>query len=272
MKKLFALLVIAVLMGFGVTNAFSQAAEQTAQQEATEAADLTEGESEEIATGIPEEEEVATKNFHQVLKEKFIEGSPGFMAIILLAFVLGLALSIERIIYLNLATTNTQKLLHQVEAELQKKGIDGAKEICRNTPGPVASIFFQGLDRYNEGLDSVEKSIVSYGSVIMGRLERNVSWISLFIALAPMLGFMGTVIGMIGAFDAIEKAGDISPQIVANGIKVALLTTVFGLIVAMILQVFYNYIISKVDSLVNEMEDSSISFMDVLVKYNAKNR
>jgi biopolymer transport protein ExbB len=271
MKKLFALLVIAVLMGFGTTNTWAQAPKETAGN-ATEVAADEPVQAEAVAEEVPAEEEVATKNFHQVLKEKFIEGSPGFMAIVLLALVLGLALSIERIIYLNLATTNTQKLLLNVENALKSKGVDGAKEICRNTPGPVASIFFQGLDRYEEGLDSVEKSIVSYGSVVMGRLERNVSWISLFIALAPMLGFMGTVIGMIGAFDDIEKAGDISPQIVANGIKVALLTTVFGLIVAMILQVFYNYIVSKIDSLVNEMEDSSISFMDILVKHNAKNR
>ncbi|MFO7575215.1 MAG: MotA/TolQ/ExbB proton channel family protein [Bacteroidales bacterium] len=269
MKKLFALLVIAVMMGFGMS--ITQAQTEDAN-DATEVVESTAVDAEEIAvTPVADEEELVTKGFHQVLKEKFIEGSPGFMAIVLLALVLGLALSIERIIYLNLATTNTQKLLLQIEAALEGKGIDGAKEICRNTPGPVASIFYQGLDRYHEGLDSIEKSIVSYGSVVMGRLERNVSWISLFIALAPMLGFMGTVIGMIGAFDAIEKAGDISPQIVANGIKVALLTTVFGLIVAMILQVFYNYIISKIDSLVNDMEDSSISFMDMLVKYNAKN-
>jgi biopolymer transport protein ExbB len=267
MKKLFALLLIAVLVGFGVTNIQAQEAEALA----TEAAEGTEEATEELTAPVAEDE-VVVKGFHQVLKEKFIEGSPGFMAIVLLALVLGLALSIERIIYLNLATTNTQNLLNTIEDTLNKKGVDAAKEICRNTPGPVASIFYQGLDRYGEGLDSVEKSIVSYGSVVMGRMERNTSWISLFIALAPMLGFMGTVIGMIGAFDAIERAGDISPQIVANGIKVALLTTVFGLIVAIILQVFYNYIISKIDNLVNEMEDTSITFMDILVKYNAKNR
>ncbi|MFO7722949.1 MAG: MotA/TolQ/ExbB proton channel family protein [Bacteroidales bacterium] len=271
MKKLFAFLVIAVLMGFSISNTQAQEENTEAATENVEAAVDTAA-VEEAPAAVAPEEEVEVKGFHQVLKEKFIEGSPGFMAIVLLALVLGLALAIERIIYLNLATTNTQKLLLEVEAALEKKGIDGAKEVCKNTPGPVASIFYQGLDRHNEGLDVIEKSIISYGSVVMGRLEKNVSWISLFIALAPMLGFMGTVIGMIGAFDAIEKAGDISPQIVANGIKVALLTTVFGLIVAMILQVFYNYIISKIDSLVNDMEDSSISFMDILVKYNAKNR
>jgi len=269
MKKLFALLVIAFLVGFGVTNIQAQEAEAP-ETEAVE--EVAAEEMEEMAPVVEDDEEAEVKGFHQVLKEKFIEGSPGFMAIVLLALVLGLALSIERIIYLNLATTNTEKLLQSVESALNTKGVDAAKEVCRNTPGPVASIFYQGLDRYTEGLEVVEKSIVSYGSVVMGRMERNTSWISLFIALAPMLGFMGTVIGMIGAFDAIERAGDISPQIVANGIKVALLTTVFGLIVAIILQIFYNYIISKIDNLVNEMEDTSISFMDILVKHDAKNR
>lgn len=267
-------MVIALLMGFSVVNAQDKKKDapkaETEVKEAAPVDSVAPAAAETPAVAPAEEEEV--KGFHQVLKEKFIEGGPGFMAFILLALVLGLALAIERIIYLNLATTNTQKLLQEVEATLERKGVDAAKELCRNTPGPVASIFFQGLDRYNEGLDVIEKSVVSYGSVVMGRLERNVSWISLFIALAPMLGFLGTVIGMIQAFDAIEKAGDISPQIVANGIKVALLTTVFGLIVAMILQVFYNYIISKIDSIVNDMEDSSITFMDILVKYQAKNK
>ena len=189
------------------------------------------------------------------------------MAIVLLALIFGLAIAIERIIYLNLATTNTQKLLNKLETALDSSGVDAAKEVCKNTRGPVASIFFQGLSRYDEGLDIVEKSIVSYGSVLMGRLESGLSWISLFIALAPMLGFLGTVIGMVMAFDNIEAAGDISPSIVAGGIKVALLTTVFGLIVAIILQIFYNLLVSKIDSLVNNMEDSSISFIDMLAKY-----
>ena len=205
-------------------------------------------------------------SFHQIIKQKFIEGGPGFMGIVLLCLILGLALAIERIIYLNMATTDTEKLLNDVEGALQSGGVESAKEVCRNTKGPVASIFYQGLDRSGEGIDMVEKSIVSYGSVQMGLLEKRLSWISLFIALAPMLGFMGTVIGMIGAFDAIEAAGDISPSLVAGGIKVALLTTVFGLIVAMILQIFYNYLIAKVDSIVNSMEDASISLIDLLVK------
>jgi biopolymer transport protein ExbB len=213
------------------------------------------------------EDQETNKSFHQVLKEKFIEGSPGFMAIVLLALVFGLAISIERIIYLSLASVNTTKLLKNVESALDSGGIDQAKEVVRNTRGPVASIFSEGLNRWNDGMEEVEKAIVSYGSVVTGRLESGVSWISLFIALAPMLGFLGTVIGMIQAFDDIAAAGDISPTIVASGIKVALLTTVFGLIVAIILQIFYNYIISKIESLVNDMEDTSISFVDMLAQF-----
>jgi len=216
-----------------------------------------------------DETEVAvteTQTFHQVLKKKFIDGGAGWMAPILLCLIFGLALCIERIIYLNLSTTNTVKLLTRVESELQTNGITAAKEVCKNTRGPVASIFYQGLDLYNEGLDMVEKSVISYGGVMMARLETNLSWITLFIALAPMLGFLGTVVGMVQSFDAIELAGDISPTVVAGGMKVALLTTVFGLIVAIILQVIYNYLVAKVESIVNDMEDSTISFIDILVK------
>lgn len=229
----------------------------------------------EEVTAPAVEEEVAPAeeaSFHQVLKEKFIEGGAGFMGVVLIALILGLALCIERIIYLNLATTNTEKLLTDIEAALAKGGVKAAQDVCRNTPGPVASIFLQGLERSPQGLEMVEKSIVAYGSVQMGRLERNTSWISLFIALAPMLGFMGTVIGMIGAFDAIEANNNISPALVAGGIKVALLTTVFGLIVAMILQVFYNYIIAKIDSLVNSMEDASITLIDILADQEASKK
>ncbi len=239
----------------------------TTDSSMTDSAETTE----EVVPVVTEEvEEVKEASFHQILKEKFIEGGAGFMGVVLIALILGLALCIERIIYLNLATTDTDKLLADIDEALNgKKGIENAKEVCRNTPGPVASIFYQGLERSSEGLDMVEKSIVAYGSVQMGRLERNTSWISLFIALAPMLGFMGTVIGMIGAFDAIEANNNISPALVAGGIKVALLTTVFGLIVAMILQVFYNYIISKIDSLVNSMEDASITLIDILARQNS---
>lgn len=225
---------------------------------------------EEVAAAPAEEEmEVAEEEgFHQQVKTKFIEGGWQFMGAVLLCLILGLAIAIERIITLNLATTNTDKLLAKLEKALTEEGVEAAKEVTKNTKGPIASIFTQGLMRLDEGIEMVEKSIISYGSVEMGRLEKGLVWVSLFISLAPMLGFMGTVIGMIGAFDAIQAAGDISPTVVAGGIKVALLTTVAGLIVGVILQVFYNYLVSKIDSLVNTMEDSSISFVDLLVHYN----
>jgi biopolymer transport protein ExbB len=215
-------------------------------------------------------EEVADEDtsVSQALKLKFIEGGPLFMSFVLIALILGLALSIERIIYLNLATTNSKKLVEDIESALANGGLDAAKEVCRNTRGPVASIFLQGLERSSEGVEMVEKSVIAYGGVQMGLLERGLSWIGLFIALAPMLGFMGTVIGMIQAFDIIELKGEAKPDELAGGIKVALITTVSGLIVAIILQVFYNYIVSKIDSLVNQMEDASISLIDVLVKHN----
>ncbi len=204
---------------------------------------------------------------HQQLKTKFIEGGPSFMGVILLLLILGLAIVIERIIYLNLATTNTDKLLRKIEKALSEGGIEAAKDVCRKTRGPVASIFYQGLDRSGEGIDAVEKSVVSYGSVQMQQLESGLTWISLFIALAPMFGFMGTVLGMISAFDAIEIAGDIAPSLVAGGIKIALITTVFGLVVAATLQVFYNYILAKIDNIVMRMEDASISLIDILVRH-----
>ena len=211
-----------------------------------------------------ESSDEAPAGFTQELKKRFIEGGPGFMGIVLICLILGLAISIERIIYLNLSTTNSNKLTEDVEDALKSGGVEAAKEVCRNTKGPVASIFYQGLDRAKDGVESAEKAVISYGGVQMGQLEKNVSWISLFIALAPMLGFMGTVIGMINAFDRIEAAGDMQPSLVAGGIKIALLTTVFGLIVAIILQVFYNYIVAKIDSIVNDMEDASITLIDIL--------
>ncbi len=224
-----------------------------------------------VATAVQTEEAaddaVESKTFHQVLKQRFIEGGPFFMGIVLIALILGLAIAIERIIYLNMATTNTDKLMISIEDALSSGGVEAAKEVARNTKGPVASIFYQGLDRMDEGIEQAEKAVVSYGGVQMGLLEKNISWLSLFIALAPMLGFMGTVIGMIGAFDAIAAAGDISPAVVAVGIKVALLTTVFGLVVAIILQIFYNYIISKIDGIVNNMEDASINLIDLLIRH-----
>lgn len=254
MKRLFSILAITGMMAFGTVNATTNASTNTAT---TTVATMTQDEA-----AAPAEE----LGFHQELKKRFIEGGPGFMGIVLLCLILGLAIAIERIIFLNLSTTNTKKLTQEVEDALASGGVAAAKEVCRNTKGPIASIYYQGLDRTDEGLDAVEKAVIAYGGVQMGQLEKNVSWISLFISLAPMLGFMGTVIGMIQAFDKIEAAGDMQPSLVAGGIKVALLTTVFGLVVAMILQVFYNYIIAKIDSIVNDMEDASITLMDLLIR------
>ncbi len=287
MKKLFALLTVAGLLTFGTFNSVYAQEGETATEETTEAAAETEEAAEEPVAEEPVEEEVveeaapamaddaeaaSDESFTQIIKQKFIEGGPGFMGIVLICLILGLAIVIERIIYLNMATTNTDKLLKNVEDALNSGGVEAAKEVCRNTKGPVASIFYQGLDRSHEGVEMVEKSVVSYGGVQMGLLEKGISWISLFIALAPMLGFMGTVIGMIDAFDKIQAAGDMNPSLVAGGIKVALLTTVFGLIVAIILQIFYNYIIAKIDSIVNSMEDASITLIDMLFDYKQKNK
>jgi biopolymer transport protein ExbB len=270
MKKVIAFLSLAVILTLGLSSVVLAKDQNKAQPAQTEANIDSTTKSADTASAPVAATETApvqeSKSFHQILKQKFIEGGAGWMAPILLCLIVGLGLCIERIIYLNMASTNTSKLLNRVENEIQTNGITAAKEVCKNTRGPVASIFFQGLDRYNEGLDMVEKSIISYGGVMMARLETNLSWITLFIALAPMLGFLGTVVGMVQAFDAIETAGDISPTVVAGGMKVALLTTVFGLIVAIILQVIYNYLVSKVESIVNSMEDTSISFMDILVK------
>lgn len=268
MKKLIAYWALAGLMFFGVSQAVL--AQDTAAAAQSETEQAVAAPAEDAATLDMQAEAEEPLTFHETIKEKFIEGGPEFMGIVLLTLIFGLAIAIERIIYLTLSSTNTKKLLGQLSDALENGGVEKAKDICRDTRGPVASIFYQGLLRYDQGVEEVEKSIVSYGSVITGRLESGVSWISLFIALAPMLGFMGTVIGMIQAFDDIAAAGDISPQIVATGIKVALLTTVFGLIVAIILQIFYNYIISKIDNLVNDMEDSSISFIDMINKYSKK--
>ena len=252
MKRLFSILAITCLMAIGTVNANATAFATTTA----------------TVTSVTQDDATAEDlSFHQELKKRFIEGGPGFMGIVLLCLILGLAIAIERIIFLNLSTTNTKKLTQDVEDALASGGVDAAKEVCRNTKGPVASIFYQGLDRADEDIDAAEKAVVAYGGVQMGQLEKNVSWISLFIALAPMLGFMGTVIGMIQAFDKIEAAGDMQPSLVAGGIKVALLTTVFGLIVAIILQIFYNYIIAKIDSIVNDMEDASITLMDLLVRH-----
>ena len=246
MKKLFLIPSVALTV-LGTVNAFAQEAAAAAA-----------------------ETQVAGESMHHILMQKFLEGGWGWMLPILLCLVIGLAVAIERILYLALSTINSKKLVNKVEEALKQGGIEAAKEVCRNTRGPIASIYYQGLDRYNQGLDAVEKAVVSYGSVQTGQMESGLPWIGLFIALSPMLGFMGTVVGMIDAFDAIQAAGDISPTLVAGGIKVALLTTLLGLIAAVILQLFYNYIVSKIDSLVNDMEDTSITLMDILTAYNKK--
>ena len=261
MKKFFMFLAVAGLMTFtaNIASAQDEQAAPAATEEVAPAAeqpvDPFAGSGEEIP-------------LHQALKSKFIDGGPAFMSLVLICLILGLALAIERILYLAFSKTNTVKLLDKVEAALKEGGVEKAKEVCRNTRGPVASIFYQGLLRADQGVDVVEKTIVSYGSVQMSLMEKGLSWISLFIAIAPSLGFLGTVIGMIQAFDDIQNAGDISPNIVAGGMKVALITTVGGLIAAVILQLFYNYILSKIDSLTIDMEDASIRFVDTMVKYN----
>jgi len=221
----------------------------------------------DTTTKTEEATEKAPLEFQQQIKKLFIDGGYVFMSLVLITLILGLALCIERIIYLNMAQTNTTKLLGNVEDALSSGGIDAAKELLRNTKGPVASIFYQGLERSSEGLEMVEKSVINYGSVQVGQMEKGLSWISLFIALAPMLGFMGTVLGMIDAFEAIAQANNISPTVVADGIKVALITTVSGLFVAIVLQIFYNYILSKIDSITNDMDLASISLIDILSKY-----
>lgn len=269
MKKLIALLFLAgtLTLGFSL-NSYAQDNQEneTSGQEET----VQETTNIEAVEETTTSENVPETTFHQQLKIKFIEGGPMWMAPILICLIIGMAIALERIIYLNLSTINTKKILLNIEKALNEGGIEAAKEVCRRTRGPIASIFYQGLDRYHAGLDIVEKSVVSYGSVQMGKMESGLTWISLFIAIGPMLGFLGTVVGMIQAFDAIQQAGDINPTLVAGGMKVALITTVGGLIIALVLQVFYNYILSKIDSLVNNMEDASISLIDILMDYNKK--
>ena len=264
---------VAGLFTFGISN-LVVAQEEQAQTEQTEQVapetPAVETAQEEVAPAV--QDEAAPVTFRESIKKQFIDGGPSFMGIVLVILLIGMAISIERIIYLTLATANSEKLLKGIEAKMQNGDIEGAKQLCKDTRGPVASIFTQGLIRYQDGqsLEEVEKSLVSYGSVAGGKLESGLSWIGLCISLAPMFGFMGTVIGMIKAFDDIAAAGDMSPTIVASGMKVALLTTVFGLIAAIILQIFFNFIASKIESIVNDMENASISFMDILAKYNNK--
>jgi biopolymer transport protein ExbB len=275
-KLLVALMLVFGLVAFSSNTILAQDGQDTLEQTATD--DTIPPAVEESAPAQPEAvaEEDSTDppaaTGFQVLKEKFIQGSWGFMLPILITLIIGLALSIERIITLNIASVNTEKLLISVDDNLKNSDVDGAMEVCRSTQGPTASVLFEGLKNTKYGPDAVEKAIVSYGSVQMGLMEKGLVWISLIIALAPMLGFFGTVIGMVAAFDNIERVGDISPTIVAGGIKVALLTTVFGLLVAMIMQVLYNYIVAKIDSITNKMEEASVALVDMLVVNNTFNK
>lgn len=216
------------------------------------------------AVGLAEDE---SAGFHQVLKEKFIEGDASFMSLVALALVLGLAFCIERIIYLSLSEINAKRFMRDIDAKIEAGDIEGAKTQCRNTRGPVASICYQGLLRINSPIEDIERSVAAYGTVQAANLEKGCSWITLFIAMAPSLGFLGTVIGMVMAFEQIQMAGDINPTIVAAGMKVALITTIFGIIVALILQLFYNYVLSKIDHLTAQMEESAITLLDTILKY-----
>ena len=265
MKKLFAIVAVMGVLTFGSTQ-LAKAQDAPAAEQTEQAAPAVEAAADEAAAPVVAEE----GGIHKELKTKFIEGSAFFMSFPAIALVIGLAFCIERIIYLSLAEINTKKFVGAVEAALEKGDVEGAKDIARNTRGPIASIYYQGLMRLDQGVDVVEKSVVSYGGVQAGYMEKGCSWITLFIAMAPSLGFLGTVIGMVQAFDKIQQVGDISPTVVAGGMKVALITTIFGLIVALFLQVFYNYILSKIEALTSEMEDSSITLLDMIIKYDLK--
>ena len=254
------------VLTFGSTQ-LAQAQDAPAAEQTEQAAPAAQAApADEAAAPVVAEE----GGIHKEIKTKFIEGTASFMSLVAIALVIGLAFCIERIIYLSLAEINTKKFIAAIEAALEKGDVEAAKDIARNTRGPIASIYYQGLMRIDQGIDVVEKSVVSYGGVQAGYLEKGCSWITLFIAMAPSLGFLGTVIGMVQAFDKIQQVGDISPTVVAGGMKVALITTIFGLIVALILQVFYNYILSKIEALTSEMEDSSISLLDMVIKYDLK--
>lgn len=278
MKKVIALLAISILLLCGHTamaqgNLSEDSTEIIVKDNSATASDSTVVSTRDIPADIlPDEPDVVGDDgekggFHNILKTKFIEGTAGFMSLVALALVLGLVFCIERIIYLTLSEINAKKFMEDLDARIASGDIEGAKAVCRDTRGPVASICYQGLLRITESIDNIERSIVSYGSVQSANLERGCSWITLFISIAPSLGFLGTVIGMVMAFDQIRIAGDISATIVASGMKVALITTIFGIIVALILQLFYNYIISKIEHLTSQMEESAIVVLDMIMKY-----
>ena len=268
MKRFLVSIALAGLMTVGFAGASFAQDEATTEPEATEQAAPAVTEAETPATEVPVAAD--SEGFHQALKTKFIEGGPGFMSIISLVMILGLAFCLERIIYLNLADTNSKKLLDEIRAALDRGDVNGALAIARDTRGPIASIAYQSLLRIDQGPEAVERAITAYGGVQASLLEKNMSWITLFIALAPSLGFFGTVIGLVQAFDTIEQVGDISPTVVAGGMKIALITTIYGLIVAMILQVLYNYILSRYESILSDMEDASITLVDYMIDFTSK--
>ncbi len=278
MKKLFAIVAMLGMFTFGTTQVYAQDAAEAAPVETVENTDSA-AVTEAPAEAAPAEAEAAPAEVteaaeeggvHKALKTKFIEGDASFMSLVAIAMVIGLAFCVERIIYLSMAQIDTKKLMEAIAAALSKGDVEGAKTICRNTAGPVASICYQGLLRIEDGIETVERSVVSYGSLQSSNLEKGCSWITLFIAMAPSLGFLGTVIGMVMSFDKIQQEGDISPTIVAGGMKVALITTIYGIVVALVLQVFYNFILTKIEAITADMEDSSITLLDLIAKYNVK--
>ncbi|MCK5453981.1 MAG: MotA/TolQ/ExbB proton channel family protein [Calditrichia bacterium] len=197
--------------------------------------------------------------------ELFKQGGD-FMWPILVFLIFGIAIGLAKVWTLWRAGINTRRFIETIRTALKEGGTEGALEICENTRGPVASIFHAGLIRAKQGIDYVEKSITNAGSIEMAFLERWMIWLGFIIVIAPMLGFTGTVWGMIIAFDSIRTANDISPAVVAGGISQALLTTLFGLIVAMIVQLFYNWSTARIDKLIIDMEEASVHLVDTLVE------
>ena len=279
MKRIMMLLFLTVVLG-GVPVAYAQQQDVQDTTEIVEEADSMDAFVADSAMAAIDAElagmdadgaEEEGGGLHKQLKRKFIEGSTSFMSLVALALVLGLAFCIERLIYLTLSEINAKRLMQDIDAKLEKNDVEGAKTLCRNTRGPVASICYQGLLHIKEPLEQIDRQLTNYGTVQVSNMEKGCSWIRLFIAVAPSLGFLGTVIGMVMAFDRIQSAGDISPTIVAEGMKVALITTIFGIIVAVILQFFYNYILSKIERLTLHMEESAITLMDSITNYKARN-
>ena len=271
MKKLFAIVALVAACSFAATsNVMAQDENEAAavEQADSTAKDTTavEAAAEEAPAVVEEESE----SLHKVLKTKFIEGDAGFMSLVALALVLGLAFCIERVIYLTLAQVNTRKFTAELADLVAKDKIDDAIALCKSTRGPVSQISRKAMACLNSteqnDIASIERTINTEAEVQGSYLEQHCSWITFFIASAPSLGFLGTVIGMVMAFDTIEKAGDISPTVVAGGMKVALITTIFGIIVALILQLFYNFILSSIEGLTANMEEAAQELLVMCVK------